>query len=84
MAFQANSLFSIFEEMAGKYFHTKFLRILSTEAKADYDDIALPTVIIYKAGKVEKCWVRFHEEIKGAFEYEDVEAVLRRHQFIQY
>ncbi|PNG99414.1 Viral IAP-associated factor, partial [Tetrabaena socialis] len=35
------------DELAGKYPHTKFLRILSTDAIPNYPDANLPTLLVY-------------------------------------
>jgi hypothetical protein len=57
----------------------KFLRIISTEAKAGYDDIALPTLILYKEGKTLQTYVRVTDDLGSEFTAVDVQELLSLH-----
>jgi len=64
---------TILRLLAVKYPYVKFLNIISTEAKKDYPDVALPTVIIYKAGQLIRSFIPITESIVEDFEYDDIE-----------
>ncbi len=38
----------VLQKLAQKFLYVKFLRIIATDADAQYDDYALPTLLIYK------------------------------------
>ena len=42
------------EQLARKYYGTKFVKIVSTDCIAKYPDSLLPTLIVYRNGKPEK------------------------------
>jgi len=58
-----------------KYTHVKFGKIQSTEAEANYDDIALPTILVYRGGEVFQCFVRITDEIGVAFDVDHLESL---------
>jgi len=56
-----------------------FLRVFCLQASAtrqDLDDVALPMLVVYKAGEIEHCLARVHEEFSDSFTVDDVEWVL--------
>eukprot|EP01102_Stenamoeba_stenopodia_P003191 TRINITY_DN13128_c0_g1_i1.p1 TRINITY_DN13128_c0_g1~~TRINITY_DN13128_c0_g1_i1.p1 ORF type:complete len:328 (-),score=108.71 TRINITY_DN13128_c0_g1_i1:75-965(-) len=67
------------DHVAAAHDNVLFLRILSTEAKKDYDEIALPTLLIYKKGAVVHCYVRVTEELGEHFTATDVSELLSLH-----
>jgi hypothetical protein len=38
----------VLQKLSQKYLYVKFLRIIATDADAQYDDYALPTLLVYK------------------------------------
>jgi len=61
------------QSMAIKFFSIKFLKIISTEASCTYDDIALPTIIVYRGGEIFSSKVRIIDEVGKDFDYDDIE-----------
>lgn len=49
-----------FDELAGKYSGTKFVKIVSTDCIKDYPDVNLPTVLIYNDTNVKASLVGLH------------------------
>lgn len=49
-----------FEELAGKYSGTKFVKIISTDCIKDYPDVNLPTVLVYNDTNVKASLVGLH------------------------
>ncbi|CAM9940217.1 unnamed protein product [Phaeothamnion confervicola] len=48
-------------------FSVKFLRLLSTAADADYDPVALPTLLVYRRGEVVACVTRITDDLGDEF-----------------
>ncbi len=46
------------QQLAIKYPYTKFLKIIATEATANYDDVALPTLLVYRQGQLVTSFIR--------------------------
>ncbi|KAL7748665.1 hypothetical protein RI367_006076 [Sorochytrium milnesiophthora] len=69
--------------LARRFGYAKFLRILSTEADASFDHVALPALLVYRGGDLVCNLIRVTdemEEVGGAdFELTDCEAVLLKH-----
>jgi len=61
--------------LAMKHTHVKFGKILSTEAETNYDDIALPTILVYQGGDVFQCFVRITDEIGITFDVDHLESL---------
>lgn len=64
--------------MAVKYPYVKFLKIISTDASATYDDVALPTLLAYQNGQLVASLIRITEEIGHTFDQDDVQKLLQR------
>lgn len=72
----------IFSQLSKKYSTTKFFKIISTEAISRYDDIALPTVLIYKGGEQFATLVRFTDNFGKNFNESSVAYFLAKSGFI--
>jgi len=64
------------QQLAQQYIHSKFVKIISTEADGNYDDIALPTLLIYKAGQLHTTFIRIIDQLGGTFDVDHVESLL--------
>jgi len=75
---------SCLEDIAKKYNKIKFGHIIATEAKEDFDEFALPVLIIYKGGqdKPTKTLLRAHEFLDPNFDFDDVEQFLTDEQLL--
>jgi len=69
-------------QMAVKYRHIKFIKILSTEAKSNYHDAALPSLLVYIGGKLLVSFIPITEELGNTFDKEDVELLLSSYDII--
>jgi len=74
---------SILQALAIKYPFVKFLKIVATEAKADYSDVGLPSLLVYKAGDLVQRWVPVTVKLGKTFESVDVEMLLARYKIIR-
>jgi len=63
----------ILKRLAKKYPTIKFGNIISTDAKPGFDDIGLPSLIIYKGGDVHLSFVRLQEDLGSGFDIDDVD-----------
>jgi len=67
------------QQLAIKYPMIKFLKIVSTEAKQGYDDVALPTLVVYRRGDLFKSFVKITEDLgTHSFDQDDLEGLLMR------
>ncbi|KAF2078402.1 hypothetical protein CYY_000269 [Polysphondylium violaceum] len=69
-------------QMAVKYRSIKFLKILSTEAKSNYHDAALPSLLVYIGGKLLVSFIPITEELGNTFDKEDIELLLSSYDII--
>lgn len=46
------------------------------EVKADFDELGLPAIVVYKSGDVVESFVRVHEDLPNSFDFDDVDAFL--------
>ncbi|CAM9158594.1 unnamed protein product [Hapterophycus canaliculatus] len=70
--------------LAAKQPTVKFLRLRSSAAEGgDYDPVALPTLLVYKAGEVVGCITRVTDDIGETFTQEDVEWLLQEHDVFE-
>ncbi|GAM23504.1 hypothetical protein SAMD00019534_066790 [Acytostelium subglobosum LB1] len=69
-------------QLAIKYRHIKFLKILSTEAKADYHDEALPSLLVYIGGNLLVSFIPITEDLERNFVKEDLELLLASYDII--
>ncbi|KAJ3286308.1 Phosducin-like protein 2 [Rhizoclosmatium sp. JEL0117] len=53
------------EVLAAQYPLVKMVKIISTKADASFDNIALPALLIYKGGELQKTLLRITDEIQG-------------------
>ncbi|KAJ3060293.1 hypothetical protein HDU99_005984, partial [Rhizoclosmatium hyalinum] len=53
------------EALAAQYPLVKMVKIISTKANASFDNIALPALLIYKGGELQKTLLRITDEIQG-------------------
>ncbi|KAJ3126158.1 Phosducin-like protein 2 [Physocladia obscura] len=53
------------QELAPQFKHIKMVKILSTKADATFDVVALPALLIYKGGNLEKSLLRITDDIQG-------------------
>ncbi|KAL6066550.1 hypothetical protein QOT17_009533 [Balamuthia mandrillaris] len=68
----------VLEELARKHPDVKFLKIPANEAKRDWDEVALPTLLVYRKGENYAQYVRFIDDIGYEFDEDDLEAFLIR------
>jgi predicted RNA-binding protein with RPS1 domain len=61
-----------FEELAPQFDHVLFVRIKSTEAIKDYNEIGLPTLIVYRGGKMVHNFVRVTDQFSKEFKPKEV------------
>ncbi|KXS20170.1 hypothetical protein M427DRAFT_142949 [Gonapodya prolifera JEL478] len=67
------------DKLAVKYARTKFLRIVSTDADPDFDEIALPAILAYRDGQLIANLIRVQDEVPGnggTIELNDLENLL--------
>ncbi|EGC35656.1 hypothetical protein DICPUDRAFT_151998 [Dictyostelium purpureum] len=69
-------------QMAIKYRYVKFLKIVSTEAKKNYHDAALPSILVYKGGELVISFVPITEELGRSFDKEDLELLFASYDII--
>lgn len=70
--------------LAAKQPTVKFLRLRSSAAEGgDYDPVALPTLLLYRAGEVVGCMTRVTDDIGDNFTQEDVEWLLQEHDVFE-
>ena len=70
--------------LAAKQPTVKFLRLRSSAAEGgDYDPVALPTLLLYRAGEVVGCMTRVTDDIGENFTQEDVEWLLQEHDVFE-
>lgn len=50
-------------QLAVKYTYTKFMRIVSTDAESKWDDICLPTLLVYQGGNLIHSFIRIQDSI---------------------
>lgn len=75
---------SMHKVLAAKQPTVKFLRLRSSAAEGgDYDPVALPTLLLYKAGEVVGCMTRVTDDIGENFTQEDVEWLLQEHDVFE-
>ncbi|KAL7550752.1 hypothetical protein ACHAWF_013978 [Thalassiosira exigua] len=53
------------ERVAPLLDRAKFVEVDAREANPELDSICLPAVLVYKAGKLAKNWVRFTDDLRG-------------------
>eukprot|EP00163_Fabomonas_tropica_P006633 TRINITY_DN161_c0_g1_i7.p2 TRINITY_DN161_c0_g1~~TRINITY_DN161_c0_g1_i7.p2 ORF type:complete len:202 (+),score=47.86 TRINITY_DN161_c0_g1_i7:331-936(+) len=56
-----------------------FVTIKATEAKASFDTIACPTLVVYRHGQVLETFIRVTDTVGPECNYEAVERLLQRH-----
>jgi hypothetical protein len=54
------------------------LKIVSKEALATFDDIALPTISIYRGGDLYTSLVRIQDSLPSAFDEDHLEVLLKK------
>ena len=69
--------------LATKQPTVKFLRLRTSAADESYDPIALPTLLLYRAGEVIGCMTRVTEDIGESFTLDDVEWLLQEHDVFE-
>jgi len=65
------------QQLAIKYPYTKFLKIISTDAQDSYDEVALPTLLIYQGGDLHSSFVRITQNLGNSFDVDHVEKLLQ-------
>eukprot|EP00026_Physarum_polycephalum_P013043 Phypoly_transcript_13404.p1 GENE.Phypoly_transcript_13404~~Phypoly_transcript_13404.p1 ORF type:complete len:301 (+),score=70.42 Phypoly_transcript_13404:45-905(+) len=73
----------ILQNLAIKYPFVKFMKIISTEALPKYDDVGLPTLLVYQGGDLVHRWVPITSKIGNNFDSEDVELLLAKGKVIK-
>jgi hypothetical protein len=71
------------QKLSVKFPYAKFLRIKATEADAQYDDYALPTLLLYKNGDLVTSLIRVTDELPNNWDQDDVEVLLAKHGVVQ-
>ncbi|CBN80240.1 similar to phosducin [Ectocarpus siliculosus] len=80
----ASRYLEIYKVLATKQPTVKFLRLRSSAAEGgDYDPVALPTLLLYRAGEVVGCMTRVTDDIGENFTQEDVEWLLQEHDVFE-
>ncbi len=67
------------QQLAIKYPHTKFLKIMSTETSDTWDDITLPSLLVYKDGDLIKTFIRIQDRLGNVFDVDHLEQYLKRY-----
>lgn len=72
-------LHSILKELAGIYKYAKFCEIPASLTHSKFDDVVLPTVLVYRDKKLVNNLVRFIDEVLAPdFTYHSVESIFLR------
>eukprot|EP00296_Roombia_truncata_P000762 JP436458.1.p1 GENE.JP436458.1~~JP436458.1.p1 ORF type:complete len:240 (-),score=39.94 JP436458.1:94-813(-) len=58
--------------IASEMTHVKFLKLLAHEAKADFDEVALPALVLYRGGDTLNACMRISDDLPNPFEEADV------------
>jgi hypothetical protein len=66
------------QQLAIKHSHIKFLKIISTETSSTWDDITLPSLLVYKDGELFKTLIRIQETLGHTFDVDNLEQYLIR------
>ncbi|ELR17514.1 phosducin, putative [Acanthamoeba castellanii str. Neff] len=69
----------VLQKLAQKFLYVKFLRIIATDADAQYDDYALPTLLIYKNGDLVTSLIRVTDELPDNWDQDDVEVLMAKY-----
>jgi len=69
----------VLQILAQKHPYVKVMKIVSTEADANYNDAALPTLLIYHKGELARSLIRITDELPEGWDQDDVEALLRKY-----
>eukprot|EP01111_Echinosteliopsis_oligospora_P013050 TRINITY_DN4578_c0_g1_i1.p1 TRINITY_DN4578_c0_g1~~TRINITY_DN4578_c0_g1_i1.p1 ORF type:complete len:293 (-),score=85.26 TRINITY_DN4578_c0_g1_i1:70-948(-) len=73
----------ILQNLAIKYPFVKFVKMVATEANDKYEDIGLPSLLVYKAGELQHRWVPLTSRLGSDFDSGDVELLLSKSKIIQ-
>jgi len=63
----------ILKRLTKKYPTYKLGKIISTDAKPGFDDVGLPSLIVYKGGDVHLSFVRIQDDLGSGFDIDDVD-----------
>lgn len=66
----------VLHDMARTYPTVKFGEMLSAHAAISFDDLALPVILVYKAGELMESFVKITEDIGFNFDFDDLEQFL--------
>jgi len=69
-------------QLAQKYFHVKFLKLIASEASEKFEDVTLPTLLIYKGGELYTSIVRIQDFLRPTWDVDDVSALLSKKKVI--
>ena len=69
----------LLEQIARSQANVKFLRMQSTQAKSNYDQIVLPALLIYKGGELVESLFRITDDIGDVFTLEGLEHLLGKY-----
>jgi hypothetical protein len=64
------------KNLSERYFNVKFAKMISTEAKQHFDEIALPALLVYKDSKLVNVYLRMVDSVGFNFDMDDVEEFL--------
>eukprot|EP00029_Vermamoeba_vermiformis_P000987 TRINITY_DN11153_c0_g1_i1.p1 TRINITY_DN11153_c0_g1~~TRINITY_DN11153_c0_g1_i1.p1 ORF type:complete len:286 (+),score=63.95 TRINITY_DN11153_c0_g1_i1:178-1035(+) len=64
------------KNLSERYFNVKFSKMISTEAKQHFDEIALPALLVYKDSKLVNVYLRMVDSVGYNFDVDDVEEFL--------
>jgi len=71
------------EQLAKRLPGVKFLKIVATEAKEKYDDIALPSLLIYQNQNLKDALIPVTSLLPDSFDEEDIYLLLAKFQVIE-
>lgn len=57
----------------------KFLKIIASETSSTWDDITLPSILVYKNGDLIKTLIRIQEILGNTFDVDNLEKYLIRY-----
>ncbi|KAJ5079452.1 phosducin-like protein [Anaeramoeba ignava] len=69
-------------ELATKFPRIKFLKGVANELSQGFDDLALPSLVIYKGGKLIDSLIRFTDKLPSNFDIDHFEHFLKKQNFL--
>jgi len=76
------SLNKALQTLAIENAYIKFLKILSTDAIENFDDLTLPSLVVYQGGNLFRSFVRITDYLGAKIDVEKVEQLLKKEQIL--